>query len=48
MPLAMDMTALSERAFRNGEFMDAAYGVPFYLKDYQASKPKNKVLSNIN
>lgn len=44
MPVAMDMTALAERAFRKGEFMDTAYAVPFYLKDYQATKPKNKVL----
>lgn len=47
MPVAMDMTALSERAFRQGNFMDTAYGVPFYLKDYQATKPKNKVLSSL-
>ncbi|MDE5651889.1 MAG: tRNA (adenosine(37)-N6)-threonylcarbamoyltransferase complex dimerization subunit type 1 TsaB, partial [Muribaculaceae bacterium] len=41
---AMDMTALSERAFRRGDFMDPAYGVPFYLKDYEAKKSTNKVL----
>lgn len=45
MPVAMDMTALSERACRRGEFMDTAYAVPFYLKEYQATKPKNKVLA---
>lgn len=44
MPVAMDMVALSERAFRNGNFMDVAYSVPFYLKDYQTTVPKNKVL----
>lgn len=44
MPLAMDMGALAERAARNGDFMDPAYGVPLYLKEYMATKPKNKVL----
>lgn len=47
MPIAMDMTALSERAFRRGEFLDTAYCVPEYLKEYQATKPKNKVLGKI-
>lgn len=40
-PLAVDMTALSERAFRNGDFLDLAYSVPLYLKDFQATKPRN-------
>lgn len=44
MPLAIDMVALSERAFRQGDFMDTAYGVPCYMKEYQATTPKNKVL----
>lgn len=44
MPIAMDMTALSERAFRKGEFMDVAYGVPVYLKEYEAKHSSNKVL----
>lgn len=44
MPVAMDMVALSERAFRQGKFMDAAYGVPVYLKDYDAKHSSNKVL----
>lgn len=44
MPVAMDMTALSERAFRNSDFADTAYAVPFYLKDYDAKISKNKVL----
>lgn len=43
MPIAMDMIAPAEKAFREGHFMDTAYGVPFYLKDYQAGTPKNKV-----
>lgn len=41
MPVASDMTALSERAFRNKEFLDLAYSTPFYLKNFQATKPKN-------
>lgn len=44
MPVAMDMTALSERAFRKGNFMDRAYGVPLYLKEYEARHSSNKVL----
>lgn len=41
--LATDMLALSEMAFRRGEFLDLAYSVPAYLKDFQATTPKNKV-----
>lgn len=41
MPVASDMTALSERAFRNKEFLDLAYSTPFYLKNFQATTPKN-------
>ena len=43
-PLAADMLALSERAFRNREFQDVAYFEPFYLKEFVATKPKHKVL----
>lgn len=43
MPVAMDMVALSERAFLTGNFLDTAYSVPFYLKDYQTTTPRNKV-----
>lgn len=42
-PLASDMLALSEVAFRRGEFLDLAYSVPAYLKDFQATTPKNKI-----
>ncbi|MDE7160559.1 MAG: tRNA (adenosine(37)-N6)-threonylcarbamoyltransferase complex dimerization subunit type 1 TsaB [Muribaculaceae bacterium] len=42
--LASDMTALSERAFRNGDFADLAYSVPEYLKEYQAIVGQNRVL----
>lgn len=40
-PLAVDMLALAERAFRNSDFLDLAYSTPLYLKDFQATKPKN-------
>ncbi len=42
-PLASDMLALSEMAFRRGDFLDLAYSVPAYLKDFQATTPKNKI-----
>lgn len=41
---ARDMLALSEKAFRESDFLDLAYSVPKYLKEYQATVPKNKVL----
>lgn len=44
-PLAIDMLALTDLAFRNKEFIDPAYSVPEYLKEYQTSTPKNKVLN---
>lgn len=43
-PYARDMIALSEKAFREKDFLDLAYSVPQYLKEYQATVPKNKVL----
>ncbi len=42
--LAVDMIALSEIAFTRKQFIDTAYSTPFYLKDFQATTPKNKVL----
>lgn len=45
-PLASSMLALSEKALREGKFEDVAYFQPFYLKEFQATVPKNKVLSN--
>lgn len=45
MPTAMDMTALSERAFRRGDFLDTAYSVPVYLKEYEAKHSANRVLA---
>lgn len=43
-PEAINMMALSEKAFREKEFIDVAYSTPFYLKEFQATKSKKKVL----
>lgn len=43
MPMAKDMTALSEKYYRENRFIDKAYSVPEYLKEYQTTTPKNKV-----
>lgn len=40
-PLAVDMVALAERAYARREFLDLAYSVPNYLKEFQATKPRN-------
>lgn len=45
-PLAIDMLALSESAYMRRDFMDTAYCTPIYLKDFQATTPRNKILSN--
>lgn len=39
--MAKDLMALATKAFNNGKFDDTAYFVPFYLKDFVASKPKD-------
>lgn len=39
-PLAADMLALSEKAFREQRFLDVAYSTPEYLKEFQGTKPK--------
>lgn len=44
-PVAVDMTALAEKAFRENDFIDVAYSTPLYLKEFQATKPKNPVLN---
>lgn len=43
-PLAVDMVALAEKAYASREFIDTAYSVPNYIKDFQATKPKNPVI----
>ena len=43
-PLAVNMIPLAEQAFAAGKFEDTAYFEPFYLKEFQATVAKNKVL----
>lgn len=43
-PLAKNMVSLSEKAFAEGRLEDVAYFEPFYLKEFQATIAKNKVL----
>ena len=43
-PVAVEMMALAEKAFRDGRFIDVAYSTPLYLKDFQATIAKKKVL----
>jgi tRNA threonylcarbamoyladenosine biosynthesis protein TsaB len=45
-PTASAMLALAENAFAKQEFVDVAYFEPFYLKEFQATTPKNKVIPN--
>lgn len=42
-PTAHDMLALSEKAFREGDFLDIAYSTPEYLKEYQTTIAKPKL-----
>lgn len=43
---ASSMLALSEKAFRERDFLDLAYSTPSYLKEYEAKVSVNKVLRN--
>ena len=43
-PLAAEMASLSAQAFAEKRFEDVAYFEPFYLKEFQATIAKNKVL----
>ncbi len=47
-PLAVNMVPLAEQAFAAGRFEDTAYFEPFYLKEFQATVAKNKVLGGRN
>ena len=38
------MTKLSEERFNSSDFEDIAYFEPFYLKDFIATVPKNKII----
>ncbi|MBR5639093.1 MAG: tRNA (adenosine(37)-N6)-threonylcarbamoyltransferase complex dimerization subunit type 1 TsaB [Muribaculaceae bacterium] len=42
-PVAVEMMALSEKAFREKHFVDVAYSTPLYLKDFQATVPKSLI-----
>jgi tRNA threonylcarbamoyladenosine biosynthesis protein TsaB len=37
------MIPLAEKKFSKQEFSDVAYYEPFYLKEFQATIPKNKL-----
>lgn len=43
-PTAAGMMALSEKYLREKKFLDVAYSVPDYLKEFQATVPKNRVI----
>jgi tRNA threonylcarbamoyladenosine biosynthesis protein TsaB len=43
-PLAQYMAPLAQAAYERGEFENVAYYEPFYLKEFQATVAKNKVL----
>ena len=43
-PVAVEMLALAEKAWRENNFIDVAYSTPLYLKEFQATRPK-KLLS---
>lgn len=43
LPTAADMTALSEKALREERFLDIAYSVPEYLKEYQTTVAKPRL-----
>lgn len=42
-PSASSMVVLAENAYSKKEFVDVAYFEPFYLKEFQATIPRNKV-----
>ena len=44
-PLAVNMASLSQKAYDDGRFENVAYFEPFYLKEFQATIAKNKVLN---
>lgn len=47
-PHASYMTDLADEAYRNKSFVDVAYFEPFYLKEFVATTPKNKILPLTN
>jgi len=47
-PSVSNMVNDAEIAFKSKDFVDIAYFEPYYLKDFQATIPKNKVISVVN
>ncbi|MCC8145139.1 MAG: tRNA (adenosine(37)-N6)-threonylcarbamoyltransferase complex dimerization subunit type 1 TsaB [Bacteroidales bacterium] len=47
-PLASAMVGLAEEAYSKKDFVDLAYFEPFYLKEFQATVAKNKVIPKLN
>lgn len=47
-PTAEAMIPLAEHAYRKKEWVDVAYFEPFYLKEFQATIAKNKVLGDVS
>jgi len=47
-PSALNMSDEAEKAFMRKAFVDIAYFEPFYLKEFQATTPKNKVIPAIS
>jgi tRNA threonylcarbamoyladenosine biosynthesis protein TsaB len=47
-PSASDMADEAETAFMRKAFVDVAYFEPFYLKEFQATTPKNKVIPAVD
>ena len=47
-PAASDMLDEAEKAFMRKAFANVAYFEPFYLKEFQATTPKNKVIPIID
>jgi tRNA threonylcarbamoyladenosine biosynthesis protein TsaB len=45
-PLAVDMIPLAEELLHAGKAEDAAVFEPFYLKEFMATTPKNKIFTN--
>lgn len=43
LPTAADMAGLAQSKLETGQFEDIAYFEPFYLKEFVATTPKNKV-----
>ena len=46
-PVAAEMVSLAEERYAKGQFEDVAYFEPFYLKEFQATIAKNKVLGEV-